>query len=353
LARVMQKNRRPELVFIRLDLQDKFQLGTLQRPEIAEALQSFPEDPELLFYSCRLFLRMNDYKNALREARRLQTLQPENLEIGMMVIAALDAGLDFTAAEEEFGKYRRKYPENLILLNNYWNFCYNLKLLDRLQNLCQDLQKQAIPEQQEYLPVIQAQIASWQNNPQQTENLLKSFHSNNPELLFHAAYNLARIGQNAPAIKLYQQIPAEFSRAELTQLNLAELLADEGQNAAALEVARQAWLKNPDSPLTRECYGLRLHQNGEDEQAVETLAPLLRKTKNNPRVAEAWQKSMQNQIEASFAAGKYQRCREHCERMLLYFPENKTAENFLTRVNQEIAKSEAQDAAGNNKTIEK
>ena len=353
LARVMQQNRRPELLFLRLDIQDKFQLGTLQRHEITAALESFPDDLQLLYYSCRLFLRMGDYKQALQEARRLQTLQPDSLEAGMLVIAALDAVLDFAAAEAEFMKYRRKYPQNMTLLNNYWNFCSNLKRLDCLQRLWQDIEQQGYPEQQEYIPVIKAELAFLSNAFPQVVELLQSFRSGNPEVLYHAAYTLARSGSHAPAIALYKQIPAQFSRYELVQLNLSELLAEEGEGEAALQVARQAWLKNPDSLLTRECYGLRLHETGAAEQALDILNPLLLEQRSNTRVAEAWRQSMYRHLQALFADGEFQHCYEHAQRLRLYFPDDARGEDFLHRSKSEIEKAQEQANAGAAQPAEK
>jgi len=342
----MQQNRRPELLFLRLDIQDKFQLGTLQRHEIAAALKSFPDDLQLLHYSCRLFLRMGDYKQALQEARRLQALQPDSVEAGMMVIAALDAVMDFTAAEEEFAKYRRKYPENLVLLNNYWNFCSNLKRRDCLQRLGQEIEKQGHPEQRGYIPVIQAEVAFLGKDLPQAAELLQSFRSDNPELLYHAAYILARCGRHTPAIALYKKIPPQFSRYELVQLNLSELLAEEGEGDAALQVARQAWLQNPDSLLTRECYGLRLHENGAAEQALDILNPLLLEQRNNTRAAEAWRQSMYRHLQALFADGDFQHCYEHAQRLRLHFPGDARGEDFLHRSKLEIDKAQEQANAG-------
>ncbi len=346
LARVMQINRQPELILTRLDIQDKFRLGTLQRNEIARALQSFPTDPSLLFYSSTLFLRMTDYKNALQEGRRLQALQPESIEAGLLVIAALDAMLDFSAVEEEFAQYRQKFPTDTLLLENYWNFCSNLKRLDSLQKLSQDLQKQNAPETLSYIPVIEAEVAFLRADTQKAIELLQGFQSDNPEQLYHAAYILARGGQHLQAIALYRQIPPQFSRYELTQLNLSELLAEEGENNQALAVARQAWLNNPDSLLVRECYGIRLHENGEAMKAIEILDAVLLSQNNNARVAEAWRKSMYKQISALFAAKDYRRGREICERVLLHFTNDTQATELLAQAMRELEKKQ-QEQAGN------
>ncbi|MFA6930217.1 MAG: hypothetical protein WCT05_07810 [Lentisphaeria bacterium] len=336
LARIMLKDRKPELLLTRIDIADKAQENLLDAAEINKALRFFPEDEFLLQRSIEFNLQKKNYQSALQDALKLEIKQADSPDPSMLSILALTGLEKFSEADAKYVALSQKFPENRQLLDNFLNYCSTHKRRDSLLKLITMLEQSENPEIREYLPVLKAMAAFWQNQYAQVEKLLGGLQTQNPELLYHAAFMLASMDRLQPAIKFYQQIGKEHPKYFYAQLNLSELLAITGEKAQALAIAKTVWESAPNWPATRECYGLRLLENGKAGEAADTLDALMLDKSSTLRARKNWRAAMQKMLETQFAAAEYGAAQKTCRRLLLYFENDSIATSYSPRIQQAL-----------------
>ncbi len=239
-------------------------------------------------------------------------------------------------------------PENINLLDNFFNYCVKHHRLEALQKQILSLEQASQPEILEYLPVLRAFAFFLQNDHEQLIPLLSDLQTDNPELLYHAAYMLASIDQTAGAVRLYRRIPSEHPKHALSQLNLSELLSVAGEHSEALELAKKVWQSLPSWPAARECYGLRLQEMGNAEGAIEILDPLLIARDCSERVRSAWHQAMLQNLKKQFDAKEFELAQRSIRRILLYWDNDSVATAYLKRIQEALSEQEkAEDAAAN------
>ncbi|NCB63647.1 MAG: hypothetical protein EOM52_08540, partial [Clostridia bacterium] len=130
LARIMQKDRQPNLLLTRIDIADKAKQGVLVISDMNLALRRFPEDVFLLQKSVELNLQTGNWAKASQDLQILQKKMPDNADLGMLFIMALSGLQKFSEADAVFADLLQKSPDNLNLLNNFLNYCNSQKRID-------------------------------------------------------------------------------------------------------------------------------------------------------------------------------------------------------------------------------
>ncbi|NMA21778.1 MAG: hypothetical protein GX927_14485 [Lentisphaerae bacterium] len=348
LARIMQKDRKPDLLLTRIDIADKAQQGTLDISDINQALRRFPEDEFLLQKNVEVYLRTDNCEKALQILQTLQKRMPDNADLDMLAIMAFSGLQKFNEADAIFADLLQKLPDNLHVLNNFLIYCNSQKRFAGLQEQIARLEQTATdPKIREYLPVFKAMMAFLQNDHLEAEKHLQGLTTDNPELQYHAAYMLGTMDCIQPAIQLYRKIPKDNSKYNLACLNLSELLTLSGEKAEALALAKNTWEKAPNWPAARECYGLRLLELGHPENAAEILDSLIGSQNATERVQEAWRSAMQQILEKQFAANQLENAQKTARRILLYWDKDPVASSYSIRIQNAILEQEkaAQEAA--------
>lgn len=340
LARIMQKDRQPDLLLTRIDIADKARQGTLDIADMKKAIRRFPEDPFLLRQSAELNLQTGNWIKAMQEIETLQKATPDNADLGMLSIIALSGQQKFNEADLIFAALLQKKPDNLNLLNNFLNYCNSHKRLDCLQKQIPPLEKATRPEVRDYLPVLKAMAAFLQKNFSETEKQLSSLNTGNPELQYHAGYMLGAMDRIQPAIEFYRKIPKDHPKYKLSRLNLSELLTLSGEKAEALAIAKNIWEAAPDWLAARECYGLRLLELGHSENAAEILDTLIVNRNATARVQDGWHKAMQQTLEKQFAANQLENAQKTTRRILLYREKDPMASSYSTRIQNALLEQE-------------
>ncbi len=340
LARIMQRDRQPDILLIRIDIADKAQQAILDIADMNRALRRFPEDEFLLRQSVELNLQMGNWAKAMQDVNTLKNKLPDDADLGMLSIMALTGLQKFSEADAVFAGLLEKWPDNLNLLNNFLNYCSSHKRLDSLQKQIDRLGQASPPEILEYLPLMQSMKAFLQNNISNAEKGLADLRTGNPELQYHAAYMLAAMEQIQPAIRLYRKIPKDHPKYNMSRLNLSELLASGGDKAEALAIAKSTWEAAPNWPAARECFGLRLLEMGRADAAMEILDPLIVNRNANARVQENWRTAMHQILEKQFAANQFDNAQKTVRRILLYWDKDPLASSYSTRIRDALLERE-------------
>lgn len=347
LARIMQRDRPPEILLTQIDIADKARQGTLSVADINRALQNFPDDELLLRQSIEVNLQIGNWTKALQETESLRQKLPDDVDLGMLAILSLTGLRQFTQADDVFLRLLATLPENINLLDNFLNYCASHQRLEVLQKQSIRIESTSRPEIREYLPVLRGLAASLQGEQARIEPLLSELRTDNPELLYHAAHLLAGVDAIQAAIQLYRKVPASHPKHGLSLLNLSELLAINGEPAEALETARKVWQAAPNWPAARECYGLRLQETGQAEAAARILDPLMPNREVSERVRQGWRQAMLQNLEKQFKAKEFEAAQKTVRRILLYWENDSTAGTCLTRIQEALKEQEkaAQEAA--------
>jgi len=350
LARIMQKDRQPDLLLTRIDIADKAKQGVLDLADMNQALQRFPNDEFLLRQSIEQNLQSGNWTKAMQELELLQKKLPDNADLGMLAIVAFSGMQKFSEADAVFAELLQKLPNNLNLLDNFLNYCNSHKRSEILQQQISRIETATLPEIREYLPVLKAMEAFLQKNFSEAEKQLSSLNSRNPELQYHAGYMLAAMDRIQPAIGFYRKIPKDHPKYQLARMNLSELLTLSGDKAEALTIAKSAWEAAPAWPSARECYGLRLLDMGNPENAADILDPLIVNRNATARVQEAWRNAMQQTLEKQFAANQFENAKKTARRILLYWDKDAAASSYSKRIQNAILEQEkaAREAAQQN-----
>jgi thioredoxin-like negative regulator of GroEL len=340
LARIMQRERPPEILLVRIDIADKAQQGTLDLADMNRALRNFPDDEFLLRKFIEVNLKIGNWTKAMQEIEALRQKLPEDAELGMFAIVALSSLQKFDQADAVFSQLLESLPESTNLLSNFLNYCLNHKRLAILQRQIIRLEAASRPEIRDYLPVLQALADFLQGERARIEELLSDLHGDNPELLYHAAYMLANLDRLQAAIRLYKRIPKEHPKYNLSQLNLSESLAAAGDQAGALETAKKVWESTSNWPAARECYGLRLLEIGKPEAAVEVLDPLMVDRNATERTRENWRKAMHQNLAKQFEGKQFDQAQKTARRILLYWKNDSLAASYAARIRDALSEQE-------------
>ncbi len=329
LANMLQGDE-SDILLSRVVLLCKLRNRTLTPEEMEKALKTFPADPVLLQIAAEYQLLRRNYAKVLEYAELVRR-SPGGMDSPMMLleIAALERLNRLDDVSRNFRRLLQKDP-SAQNFNAFWRFASGSGRKNDLQYLAGQAEKQK--EAEKYLPFCRAELLLLDGKEKEALDLLETVRTDDPALLFHAAYQLARHNRNQAAIRRYAELPADFPQKELVLLNLSELYAAEKQPEKALDYAEQAWKINPNSELVQICYATRLQESGNSGRIPAVIRMSGSRANASPALLKLWIPAMERNLRTDFENRQYSRMQESCRQLLIYDPSNKTAKEYLHRV---------------------
>ena len=325
-----------ELSFLpRIILQDRRNRGLLKEDELLDALGKFPNDFVLLRIAAEYYILNGQPERAMDFISAYNGLKdvPDQSSVALLHVLALDM-LDRKAeAEKEFRSILQSDGGG-SLLYPYYSFCIENGLTDALKSLSSWIEAQPKDSAvKSVLPFVRAEILLADDaTKDQAFGLFEKCDADDPRFIFHAASRLAKAGRRDAALKRYLSIRNTYPDKALVNINLSELYFGQGEKDAALECARTAWQEDRSSLLSRYIYGKRLFELGEYAEVVDVLGFPQYKASFPEDMIKLWEKAIRERLKADFDAGRYGLAQEKAKHLLIYFPDDKSAQDYLEKI---------------------
>lgn len=319
----------------RIILLDRRNRGFLKEDELLAALGRFPHDFILIRIAVEYYLLHGQPERAMAWISSYNELQdvPDKSSVALLHVLALDQ-LDRKAdAEKEFRTILEK-DDSGSLLYPYYSFCIENNLIDALKLLSTWLESHPNRTMaRSVLPFVRAEILLADDaTSEQAFSLFETSDADDPRFIFHAASRLAKAGRRDAALKRYLSIRDSHPDKALVNINLSELYFGRGEADNALECARLAWQENRSSLLSRYIYGKRLFEADQYEKVVDVLNFPQYKASFPEDMLKLWEKACRECIKADFDVGRYGVAEEKAKFLLIYFPEDKSAREYLEKI---------------------
>lgn len=319
----------------RIILLDRRNRGLLKEDELLAALGKYQNDFILLRIAAEFYLLNGQPERAMDCISAYNKLPdvPDKSAVALLHVLALDQLGRKTEAEKEF----RSILENGggdSLLYPYFSFCIENDLLDSLKSLSTWLETQPKDSlARSVQPFVRAEILLADDaTKDQAFDIFEKSDAADPRFIFHAASRLAKAGRRDAALKRYSSIRDIYPDKSLVNINLSELYFGRGETDAALEYARIAWQEDRSSLLSRYIYGKRLFEIGKYAEVLDVLSFPQYKASFPDDMLKLWEKAIRECIRADFDAGRYGTAQEKAKYLLIYFPDDKSAQEYLEKI---------------------
>lgn len=353
ISELLQLRNFNDAVFTLAVIGNAAQKQLLSKIDLEQALQSYPEEPKLWSIAADFHLRNNDFAAAQTAAETLLELLPGNVSAQLQRIGALESMKRTAEAAIAFESLYAENPSNLRVLMQYLAFCSRNQLSENLNALVLLLQQNSATTPAAALLLAQAELANLNAEAETVHTLLMQVVNDprliatpeNAAMLYRVANLLATYNYEVPAITVYRKLLTLSPNAVPILANLSELYAAQALEApndtarqAALDFAQQAYEADPKSPIARECYALRLYDNGSYDAAQKLLFNFIQTGSASARIRTAWKGSMEHLIQNLAAREEIYNRSNLCNLVLNEFPNNEIALQNLKSIQENRAR---------------
>ena len=322
----------------RIILLDKSNRNGLNEDELQATLATFPDDPILLQIAAEYYLFRDNTKRAMEYIEQYRKGAEESAPDTMSVLhmLVLDRLGRQEEAEKEFRGIVESDPDNGDLLYYYYTYCTRHGFMDALREL--EKRVAALPANstlREFLPFIHAELQFADGDRKAALDAFESAKTARPDLIGHAGDFLAAGGRPDAAIKRYLSILDEDA-PDKVQLNLklARLYREKNDLATARKHAYAAWSQDREDLDARFAYAQFLVDEKAYEDAINVLKFPQYKATFPENVIELWSTAMREQIKLDFGNGRYTPAYEDAKQLLVYFPYDDEAQDYVRRIEQ-------------------
>jgi len=321
----------------RIILLDKYNRNALNEDELQNTLETFPGDPVLLQIAAEYYLFHDDTKRAMEYIEHyrkgMEVSAPDTMSVLHMLV--LDRLGRQEEAEKEFRSIVENDPDNGDLLYYYYAYCTSHGFTDALREL--EKRVAALPRNsslREFLPFIRAELLFADGDRKAALDAFESAKTGRPDLIGHAGDFLAAGGRTDAAIQRYLSIQEDSpDKAEL-QLKLSRLYREKNDLATARKHAYAAWSQDREDLDARFAYAQFLVDEKSYEDAIDVLKFPQYKASFPENVIELWSTAMREQIKLDFQNGRYTPAYEDAKQLLVYFPYDDEAQDYVRRIEQ-------------------
>ena len=319
----------------RIILLDKYNRNALNEDELQSMLDTYPGDRILLQIAAEYYLFRNNTKRALEyieQARRDEDGTGPDI-MAVLHMLALDQLGRHEEAEEDFRNIVERDSDNGDLLYYYYTYCTRHEFLDSLRELGKRVA--GLPQEsplREFLPFIQAEIRFADGDRDAALNVFETAKTTRADLIDHAGDFLAAGGRTDAAIKRYLSILENAPDQVRLHLKLSRLYREKGDLASASKHARTAWLLDREDLDARFAWARFLVDDKDYAEALSVLKFPQYKATLPEDVVDLWSAAMREQIKIDFQNGRYTPAIEGAKQLLVYFPYDDMAQDYIQRV---------------------
>ena len=321
----------------RIILMDKYNRNGLNEDELQATLAVFPDDPILLQIAAEYYLFRDNTKRAMEYIEQYRKGMEESAPDTMSVLHMLV--LDRLGRQEEAEKEFRSIVENDSsngdLLFYYYTYCARHGFLDPLREL--EKRIAALPQDsslREFLPFIRAELQFADGDKKAALDAFESAKTARPDLIGHAGDFLAAGGRPDAAIKRYLSILEDAPDKVQLNLKLSRLYREKNDLATARKHAYAAWSQDREDLDARFAYAQFLVDEKAYEDAINVLKFPQYKATFPENVIELWSTAMREQIKLDFGNARYTPAYEDAKQLLVYFPYDDEAQDYVRRIEQ-------------------
>ena len=338
----------------RIIMLDKYNRNALNEDELQSMLQLFPGDLVLLRIATEYYLFRNntklamDYIEQYRKDSAGSETGPDDMSVLHMLV--LDQLGRQEEAEEEFRSIVERDPDNGDLLFYYYTYCTRHGFLDPLREL--EKRVAALPQDsslREFLPFIHAEIQFADGDRKAALDVFETAKTRRPDLIDYAGDFLAAGGRTDAAIKRYLSIQENTLDKVQLHLKLSRLYRAKNDLASARKHAYAAWAQDREDLDARFAYAQFLVEEKAYADAIEALKFPQYKAVFPENVVDLWSRAMREQMKSDFANARYTPAFEAAKHLLIYFPYDEEAQDYIRRVEQIRQEEKEREAARSKK----
>lgn len=321
----------------RIILMDKYNRNGLNEDELQATLAVFPDDPILLQIAAEYYLFRDNTKRAMEYIEQyrkgMEESAPDTMSVLHMLV--LDRLGRQEEAEKEFRDIVECDPDNGDLLYYYYTYCTRHGFMDALRAL--EKRVAALPGNstlREFLPFIRAELQFADGDKKAALDAFESAKTARPDLIGHAGDFLAAGGRPDAAIKRYLSILEDAPDKVQLNLKLSRLYREKNDLATARKHAYAAWSQDREDLDARFAYAQFLVDEKAYEDAINVLKFPQYKATFPENVIELWSTAMREQIKLDFGNARYTPAYEDAKQLLIYFPYDDEAQDYVRRIEQ-------------------
>lgn len=185
-----------------------------------QALQKFPEDPEINYYLGTLFSRQQKFQQAIKYLAKSDEVEPENMQTLLALSAAYDEVREYNRSEEIYAKLIKLEPDSPIVLNNY---AYHLSVMGVHLKEALEMVKKALQADEDNAPYLDTlgwiyyQLGDYQNAKSYIEKSL-ALRADSAEVMEHLGDVYLKLGDRATAEQYWRRaLDSDESRQHLLE----------------------------------------------------------------------------------------------------------------------------------------
>lgn len=347
LAAALQQPDVPNLLLTRIVLLDALRKGSLDYMNVQEALKAFPKDPAVLDIASIYALQRGKFDEMLAYVTRNQETGNNSVSVALQRVIALEGSNRMDEADAKFRELVETMPDNAAMAKNYLSFSVRNRRTASLDWLIAKFQSVANPQLAVIVPLAMAEkefiagkLAAVSENLKKVIalNVLSERNPEDIELLYRIAFLFASADAIDQAIDIYERLENIYPDRALILLNMSELYAAKQDKAKALSLAERAWRMRDQWSTARACYGLRLFEAGDYEQALRMLDPLMNRPVE-PRVEKAWADALEIKIKQVYEKGDYNQCLADTTSLLRREPANRIGLEYTAKANEALKRA--------------
>jgi len=336
----------------RIIMLDKYNRNALNEDELQATLKKFPGDLVLLQIATEYYLFRNNTKLAMdyieQYRKDSEGAGPDDMTVLYMLV--LDQLGRHEEAEEEFRSIVERDPDNGDLLFYYYTYCTRHGFLAPLREL--EKRVAALPQNsslREFLPFIRAEIRFADGDRKAALDAFESAKTERPDLIDYAGDFLAAGGRTDAAIKRYLSIQNDTQDKVQLNLKLSRLYREKNDLASARKHAYAAWAQDREDLDARFAYAQFLVEEKDYSDAIDVLKFPQYKAVFPENVVDLWSVAMREQMKSDFANARYTPAFEAAKHLLIYFPYDDEAQDYIRRVEQIRQEEKEREAARSKK----
>jgi tetratricopeptide (TPR) repeat protein len=267
-------------------------------------------------------------------------------EMTVLYMLVLDQLGRHEEAEEEFRGIMERDPDNGDLLFYYYTYCARHGFLDPLREL--EKRVAALPQDsslREFLPFIQAEIRFADGDRKAALDVFESAKTERPDLIDYAGDFLAAGDRTDAAIGRYLSIQENAPDKAQLHLKLSRLYRKKNDLPSARKHAYAAWAQDREDLDARFAYAQFLVEEKQYADAIEVLKFPQYKAVFPENVLDLWSVAMREQMRFDFQNARYTPAFEAAKHLLIYFPYDEEAQDYIRRVEQIRQEEKEQEAA--------
>ena len=185
-----------------------------------QALQKFPEDPEINYYLGTLCSRQQKFQQAIKYLAKSDEVEPENVQTLLALAAAYDEVREYSRSEEIYAKLVKLEANSPIVLNNY---AYHLSVMGVRLNEALEMVKKALQADEDNAPYLDTlgwiyyQLGDYQNARTYIEKSL-ALRTDSAEVMEHLGDVYLKLGDRTTAEQYWRRaLDSDESRRHLLE----------------------------------------------------------------------------------------------------------------------------------------